>query len=74
MGIKKEKINFKTKASPFPRLLKLLLGSNLSQLKQRRVQSWKWTIELTSNLFPKPGMIEEEKGLVNKPMVLTFLS
>ena len=31
--------------------------------------TWKWPIELTSNLVPKPGMMEEEKGLVNQPMV-----
>ena len=32
--------------------------------------TWKWwSIELTGNLVPKPGMMEEEKGLVNQPMV-----
>ena len=40
-------------------------------LKQSLVPTWKWRpIELASNLVPKPGMMEEEKGLVNQqPMV-----
>ena len=58
MRIKKEKISFKTKASPFPRRLKTKAWSNIETV-----------IELTSYLVPKPGMIKDEKGLVNQPMV-----
>ena len=38
-------------------------------LKQRLDETLKWPIELTSNLVPKPRMMEEYKGLVNQPMV-----
>ena len=55
MRIKKEKISFKTKASPFPRRLKTKAWSNFEMV-----------IELTSNNVPKPGMMEDEKGLVKR--------
>ena len=60
MRIKKEKINFKAKASCFPR-----------RLQKNLIKLLKWPTELTSNLLPKPGgMMEEEKGFVNQPMVI----
>ena len=58
MKIQKEKINLRTKVSLFPRWL-----------KQRLIQTLTWPTELTRNLVPKPGMMEEEKGLVNQSMV-----
>ena len=39
--------------------------------KKNLIKLLKWPTELTSNLLPKPGgMMEEEKGLVNQPMVI----
>ena len=43
--------------------------SSPAGLKQRLVQTLTWPTELTHNLVPKPGMMEEEKGLVNQSMV-----